>query len=355
MARNPDYDMIFNCAGIGPDGNYGQGYINFNFDIEGEWVGIGIIAGPIEFSFDIEGTLNIGNVFYGLIDFGQTIIPSADFYILPTQRNWVRWSDIGNIDFTIDRKNLAGEAPMPWAGTVYKILKLDKNVIVYGSGGVTQLAPVETVWGMKNILKVGIKSRHAVVGTEHAHLFIDTSGKLWFLSDKLERLGYEEFLSGMTNLIMSYDVINELIYICDGIKGYAYSVLNKSMGTCPVNITGVGYINGESYVISSGPLVYPAFEICSDILDVGNRNNKTIHSIEVGTDTPGVMQSRIDYSINHRSNLIQTEWAPITHEGISFNRCFGKEFKIRIKATQAVELDYIKVKGVIHDFSPIDA
>ena len=41
--------------------------------------------------------------------------------------NWVKWSKIGKLDFTIDNSNLAGERPLGWRGCVYHLAKLGPN------------------------------------------------------------------------------------------------------------------------------------------------------------------------------------------------------------------------------------
>jgi len=357
MARNPDYDITFNCLDFDTLGVYGRGIINLSVEIEGEIQGIGIAQSTIECDLEISSTYISaqGKVFSGVID-ATDIGFMFDFLFGQPQTNWVKWSDIGSLDFTLNRKNLAGEAPMPWRGSVYAIKKLDKWVIVYGSGGVTQLVPAENTWGIKNLSQGGLKSTGAVTGTDSLHLFVDSTGRLWKLSDKLIPLGYEEYLGTMTSIVMHYDIINDFVYICDGTLGFVYSVKDESLGTCPGNITGVGYSDGISYVVSSSAIVTPVLELVTDIIDFETRGNKTLKAIEVGTSLTGALEVGIDFSIDHRSDFLTSPWVPLTHEGIATIPCFGKEFRLKVRASsyEDMEIDYIKVKGIVHDFNPVD-
>lgn len=134
-----------------------------------------------------------------------------------TYSNWVAWSDVGDASFldptgatklNIARKNLAGYIPMPWKGTIWHVIPLDKNVIVYGDNGITvlyhtQVDPVAAgTFGIKHLSDMGIMNKGAVVsnGKEDAgsiHYFIDKAGWFCMIDNNLEikRLGYKEYMA----------------------------------------------------------------------------------------------------------------------------------------------------------------
>jgi len=155
MARNPDLDMTFDCLGYDRLGNYGIGIISLGLDISGERAGISITGKVIDFGLDVSGVEHFSTVLPGsAIDFGDISI-SADVIFSPPVDSLIKWSKIGEFDFTIDRQNLAGEMPMDWRGVIWAILKLGSGVMVYGSGGVTQLLPKANVYAMKTLTRVG--------------------------------------------------------------------------------------------------------------------------------------------------------------------------------------------------------
>ena len=354
--RNPDLDFTFDCRGYDSNGDPYKGILSITPAITGSWFNIthypdSLIISPVISGSFVEGVLISSSPLV------ITPVISADIIFNPVKNNWVKWSNIGNLDFTIGRDNIAGERPLDWAGSVYQIKKLDKVVIVYGANGVSVLNPSGNTFGLSTIYHLGLKSKLAITGTDQVHYFIDTAGQLWSLSDKLTKLDYSEYLSAMSSPVMSYDVENDLIYISDGTKGYVYSPSDKSFGTGPVNITGFGNQNGSSYIGAPAAIAIPVFEMSTDIYDLGSRKHKTIHSIEIGTDTSKILYASIDYRSNHKSSFSNTGWATVTHEGVSYLRCYGIEFKFNVKvsAYDSFAIDYLKINGVIHRYSPIDA
>jgi hypothetical protein len=358
MARNPLYDIVFNCWDYDRYGNPGRGVIFIQPTITGTWTSISNIDSSIDLGgVEIDGTLIISYPQSGTaITFGLTI--RGNYVSRPPISARIQWSRIGEFNFEIDRKNTAGEMPLEWRGTVWQILKLGSKILVYGSGGVTRLTPADNVFGQETLVSIGIKSERAVVDVEDAHLFVDKKGCLCQTTGNgIEEIGYEEFLYPMTSPVLTFDTLNKLVYICNGTYGYIYSIEDKSLCVGPVNITGLGYSNGELFVIADGAITMPTFQITTDIIDLFNRRNKTINEIEVGTNLTGTLEASVDYSLGINSTFVSTGWHRVTPEGIAFINCFGKEFKVHLRCTTAAsfEIDYLKIRGVIHEYSPLDS
>lgn len=349
MALNPANDVTFYCSS--------SDWLVCTPSLSGT-LSIQDLSSNTEFicSASLEGTLVIGNVFNGEFECASSLTGSISVAYLKS--NWIQWSKIGEFDFTQDRTNLAGEMPLDWKGSVYAIYKLGTDVIVYGSGGISKLVPVNNVYGKANILSLGIKSKGAVLGTDEFHIFITSDGCLWKLTDKLEQLGYDEYLSAMTSPIISYDRINKLAFICDGTRGYVYSLDSASMGTCPVNITGIGYQNGTSYVMSSGTISTINSYIGTGPVDFGNRNFKSINEVDLGIDFSNTVN--IDFGIAFKNNsngaFSSIIWFDVTQEGRVFPNVFGKEFQFYISADGSIsKLHYVRLKGMFADYNPIDS
>lgn len=284
----------------------------------------------------------------------------SDFYFgVPTgtaaagYAGFVRWSDIGHLDFTEGKDNVAGHMPLDWRGTVYSIRKFRNKVIVYGAGGVSFLNPVGTSYGLETFYRVGLKGAQAVCGDESKQFFIDSGGKMWKIADSLELLDYSEFLGTFgADLVMTYDKLNNLVYICDNTNGYVYDVAMNSLGKGPAKITAYEYQAGTSYIGASDTISIPAFEICTDIYDLGTRAAKTIYWVEFGTDLTGALYASIDYRRSKAASFTQTPWYLVPSNGRVHLRAYGVEFRFRAKLLtyEYFELDYIKVYGVADDY-----
>lgn len=347
-AINPALDMEFDCQldYDNPD------ILEVIVTLTGGWFNVSVIADPIDVLASQQGEWIDGL----LMDADPIVVTvsfkDADILLEVAKKNWIKWSDIGSLDFTIGRANVAGERPLDWAGWIYDVRKLGSKVVAYGENGVSILKPADKYYGLETVSRLGLYSFGAVTGTDKIHYFIDSKGQLWELGETLTLLDYSEFFSLMSDLIMSY-VENGVIYICDGTIGYVYSPLDKSLGSGPVNITGVGSKDGNLYLTSPAAVEIPTFEICTDIYDMGTRKFKTIRSIEVGTDLTENMEASIDFRVSNKVSFSDIGWHPVTLEGVSTMYCYGLEFrfKLRVQTYEYFELDYLKINGLVHNYS----
>ena len=371
--RNPALDTVFDCRRLGNDG-LPVGIITLTISILGTWLNVNVVALPIIVTTSILGTIILGKLLStgaaSLITLVVTI-GSGGVYSVPVMHtspprsNWVKWSNIGNLDFTIWKDNIAGERPLNWKGWIYAIKKLGNKVIVYGGGGVSMLAPSSNTYGLLSIHEVGLKGKQAVAGDDKVQFFVDESGKLYSVGETVmkaslfeasiypEKLDYSEYLSLMGDIVLSWDELNRLLYICDGISGYVYSPDSKSLGSGPINITGIGLRGEFLYIAASSTIVNPIFQICTDIYDMGSRKNKTISTVELGTDVIGDLQVALDYRMDKAAAFKTLSWHMVSPNGVTNIPCFGVEFRVRVRRTTYAyfELDYIRVNGVIHDYN----
>jgi hypothetical protein len=281
-------------------------------------------------------------ILHDLAPTNMTADSYGEMWIDANKSNWIAWSDIGSLDFTIKRSNVAGNMPLDWKGFVHNIQKLESKVIAYGTKGVSILTPAGKAYGLNTIHKVGLKGRDSFAGNDSVHYFIDSLGCMYSLSDKLKKLDYREYFSLMTNPVMTFDEEQNLLYICDGAIGYIYSPESKSLGAGPVNVTGTSS--------SSGMITVPTFEICTDIYDFGTRRMKTIYQFELGTDVTGILSAALDYREEKSSPFTTTPWekvkgratAKIIRKGVEFR------FRARLGSYEDMELDNLTIDGDIH-------
>lgn len=350
--RDAGLDQAFSCNYTDVHGNKDAGILKLSLSIHGNWLNVTVFADPIVVTVSQEGTYS-ASVLITASPITVTLSVSADVLTEVLKKNWLKWSNIGELDFTIGRSNIAGERPLDWKGWVYATKKLRDKIIAYGENGVSMLSPSGNNWGLSTIYRIGLKGKHAITGDDTVHFFIDNKGQLFSLGESLEKLDYSEYLSPMSNPIMSYDVENNLVYICDGMLGYIYSPGSKSLGEGPVNLTGISSQGGTLYVAAPTTVVTKIFDICTDTYDFGTREFKTISSIEVGTNLSNYLQASVDFRTSNKGNFTSVGWQLVNPSGIAYVPCFGVEFRFKLRALsyEYFELDYLIVNGVIHDYS----
>lgn len=359
--RDPALDQEFDCEATDVHGRRYAGIPIVELALTGEWLNQSFGEGTIDVEivptgtwddsgFHItDGVIEITVGFSsGLLATEMIVSPSADG--APYKSNWVKWSKIGAMDFTIWKGGVAGERPLPWRSWVYCIKKLGNRAVAYGKNGVSVLSPSGKAWGEQTIYRIGLKSKQAVAGDESVHYFIDKESQLFSLGERLQKLDYSEYLTSVTSPVLSYDLENDLLYICDGTHGYVYSPKDKSLGAGPVNISGLSSQDGTLYAVSPATITTPAFEICTDIYDMGTRNAKTIYWLEIGTNLTGTLQAAIYYRESKAGSFTSTSWFAVDTRGMVFITCYASEFKFRVKnlAYESFELDYINPYGEVH-------
>jgi hypothetical protein len=344
-------NLIFDCKADYRD-IVDIGVIKLSVTLSGTWRDINLYVDPIVITVlpdgdFIEGLTLEADIIEIIFAFWK---PEPHFRYL--KRNWVKWSNIGSLDFTIWKNNIAGERPLDWSGWVYGIRKLGKGVIAYGFNGVTLLTPQDNKYAMNTIHPLGVIGRNAFTGDENTQFFIDSSGGLYSVTDKLEFLGYTEFLGKLnSNTVMSIDKDEGLIYICDGELGFVYSIADKSLGTGPNNITGIWNKDGNTYISAPTKVGIPKFEIWLDTIDTGERVSKIIESVEIGTSLGVDLESAIEFKVNKNSDFARLPWKSVGPGGVAHHYCYGIEFRIgfRTSSYAKFEIDYIKINGVLND------
>jgi len=347
--RIPDLDINIDLFALSDFPRIGVGaYGNFD-EFGGEfYTGVGLNA----YSTFIPGVIVVrGPLGIGIRVEGSIIEVSPD-------DNAVAWSGIGSTDFTISHDNVAGKMPLPWKGYTYAIRMLDNSPIVYGANGISQLVAKDKFFGEKRLFNIGLKNKGAIFTNSDEHYFILNNGEFWKLSQSgKELIGYKRYFSNMGTVIISSNIKEDLLYICDGTYGYTYSIKDNALVGGEVGITSFSYQDGNSYLISNGSIVKDTFSITSGIYDFGTRKEKTIFGIEVGSSYSRGLQATIYYTTPLSSTFTATPTITFKPNYEANLPCYGIDFKVKVNALENVEsfnVDYIKINGVIHGFSFLD-
>jgi len=263
--------------------------------------------------------------------------------------NWIKWSNIGDATFDIDSMNVAGDRPMKWGGFVYAIKQLGNGAVVYGSGGVSLMYPVDAPavsFGFKDINGVGLLSKDSVCGTSSVHYFIAKDGRLYQMEEEkgLKLLDYSEYFEGLVNPEMFYDEYQQRVLIGDDSIGYVLT--SSGLGGGYSSLTGYAYVDRVLTIASPEELQHRALEFTTNIIDFKHRGLKSIENVQVGTDTNEELYVAYDYRFSKDEDFRSTMWSRLNREGVGHLRASGVEFRVKIKSLLAHEfdVDYLSIQ-----------
>lgn len=271
--------------------------------------------------------------------------------------NSVIWSNIGSASFTPGIKNEAGFRHMLWEGEVLRVKRLGDIVMIYGDNEVAALVPVSSpavTFGMKEIIGIGIPCKTAIGGDEHNHVFVDTNGWLWKVTEGQgpKKLGYQEFMTNLTasKIVVSYDPGEDEFFISDDSTCYVLTPHGLCEGYQLV--TTVAHLDGATYGVFTDTEDYE-FRVKSDTLDFGVRGFKTLSGMDIGLYHPSTYDESsvlsygsLDIRSNHTNDFAQTVkgWIKTNNMGNVTPQVTAEEFRLRVKVSrfENVKLNYIR-------------
>jgi hypothetical protein len=284
---------------------------------------------------------------------------------------FVFWSSIGGGDalwpfdppdadkwLDLFERNEAGFAPMPWKGSVYRVLPLGDGVAVYGDRGIAFLRPITSPvasFGIVPLARFGIASRSAAGGNERGHAFIASDGTVYSLSPSLElsRRGYKAFMEdGLgEEFVVSFDVQEQdfLLAGYDGSDEFAYALTPEGLGNSIQIPTEIVSYHDDSYAVttSSGDTYYLA---TTEILDFRVRDVKTITTVEVGAETSSGkdIEVAVDYRYEHDQSWSRSPWVLVNPLGFARIQVTATEFRFvfrtPVAANTGFQMDYANIK-----------
>ena len=239
---------------------------------------------------------------------------------------FIAHSNIGDVTMEPDWKNEAGYRPINYVGTIYKVRRLGEVVAIYGQKGIAFLTgvtyPAPTL-STKEIAKLTMASPAAADGGLNWQVAVDSSGYLWFVTEKgAERVGYKDALSTLTlsNVVVRYDGSKDRIFISDGVKCFLMTrtgltqVYQIPSGIGTYQDTGyfMGVEDTEDYLMKVGPF------------DFGYQGLKTVYTVESNT---GDFIS-VDVPISGSFTTVKT--VPINDVGVCTPVVSGSSFFITV-------------------------
>ncbi len=254
------------------------------------------------------------------------------------------WSNIDNVNFTPDRKNVAGMQDMK-IGSLVKCLAMSNGVVFYGDEGVAKLIPAgnSTAFTYMKLSNVSIANKNVAHGKDE-QIFISNTSRLYSVTNEgVQELGFEYHL-GVLDLSatrITFDELNNEFYISDGVTCFIYAngnLLNRSK-----NFTSLIMIDDTLYGAYDD--VDEDILIGSDDLDFNLVTMKNYETVELGLSTDGSAYVRAKIYYNLGQDVTYSPWVRVNdsgfaHIGVAANKA---SIEIKIEDPTVVELTHFTV------------
>jgi len=296
---------------------------------------------------------------------GQAVVGNISFTTwVEADESYIGWSDIGNVDFTLDRRGVAGYKHAEFRGGVHEVKQLGNGVVVYGENGIGFLkattAPI-TTFGYNKIAAFGIMNEGAIAGNEFIHVFVSNEGDLYRVTyeggmPKLEVLGFRHLLDSDSDVIVSFlpgsnSEATGDFYISDG----SYSYLLTSYGLSQANQIPTSVVRVDGVAKGFFTEGDSDFVAVTNVLDFGFRARKTIQAIEVGCSGSGTYSVALDYRNTPSEAFNTTQYVELNNQGIVTLVCGGIEFRLRLAydTPSDIDISYINIRYKADDLRGI--
>ena len=268
------------------------------------------------------------------------------------------WSNIGEINFNLGRKNEAGYKRDPYGGEVYHTRRLGDNVIGYSSKGVTILSPVSSpaaTFGFTEVSDIGLINRGAINGNFDRHVYVGEDYILREVTKQgVKELGYKTFMKNLKgeDIIVSYEPSNKDFYIGNSKKTYLLSPHGLSEVT--QHPSTVWRRDSDSHLLPD-TIDTDKPVICTGIFDMGYKGQKTVVSMETDAMPVEGSEAGIDWA-NDLSSWGMEHYKPINNMGIAAITAAGNMFRFRLRFETFYEVSmigYLKVRYKMTDLRGI--
>lgn len=201
----------------------------------------------------------------------------------------VAWSKIGSLEWEYTLGNEVGWSPMPWLGSVSGLLPLGKEIVVYGENGLCKMSMAKepvTTFGIQDFGDIGVLNRNCFAGDTTAHLFVGTDYNLYSVTPEKAlsgegklpaKLGYQEWISQLSNPIVTFDSAKRHWWIGDEKTCFIFTGtgLGESSET-PTHLSRLdGSLLGITFPHHSGEALVETGDISFD-----SRGFKTLMCVE---------------------------------------------------------------------------
>ena len=254
--------------------------------------------------------------------------------------NTVAWSKIGSLEWEYTLGNEVGWAPMPWLGSVQGLLPLGKEIVVYGDNGVCKLSMAKepvTTFGVQEFGDIGVLNRNCFGGDTTAHIFIGTDYNLYSVTPEKAlsgegklpvKLGYNEWISKLSNPIISFDPTKRYWWIGD--KNNCFIYTGTGLGGSSQTPTRLSRLNGN---LLGCTVSHHSNEA---IVETGNisfdsRGIKTLMCVEGDIDATNRVYGSTKFRYAYNAVIRNSPEILLDPRGAFFPVIAGTEIRVRLR------------------------
>ena len=267
------------------------------------------------------------------------------------------WSNIGNLNFTINQQNEAGYRICPFGGEVLGVKLLGDSLIGYSSKGIVEITPViepTTSFKFSPIQSTGLLNEGALAGDITKHVFISNDHYLYTITNKgISMLGYRQYMTRLIDdkVVISYDKLNKDFYISDGTTAFLLSP--KGLTEIPQTPSTVWSDSNNVYMLPdtlSNPLPY----LTTAPFDMGYSGQKTTFVVE--SDAYGFNSAFAIVNIFNQGSWKSLNYQQLNDMGVSTNIASSNLFKFTLNfsdITKEFNISRITVRYKMTDLRSI--
>ena len=150
-------------------------------------------------------------------------------------------------------------------------------------------------------------------------------------------------LESLVNPVMFYDQFLKHVLISDSTHGFV--LVADKLGSGYTQLSGYVYESGSLLIASPQLVEFEPLSFTTDILDFGRRSQKTLTSVQVGTDATEWLEVAYDYRYDMQEPWRCTTYVRLNKESIAYLACAGIEFRIKLRSRRIAvcDVDYLNI------------
>lgn len=331
LVYGDSFDMQSCCALPGRlmMGGFGSGFWNSTYT--SLW---NSIKSTIDADVNLSLSLRQNSIAWSSVGGGDMLWPIMVDEMISSHESGSSYATDDNYLYDLIKRNDFGFMPMPWQGTVLCVLPYNtRDCIVYGDNGIAHIfynSEMNT-FGLRKIRDFGILSRSSAVATAYGHFFIDSNNRAAIISNdgNIQDLGYEEWFEGLTNPVLSYDSINNWVYICDEDACFVFSP--AGLGEAYEVTTSIANLNGVRYGVVEA-LSDSGILILTDTIKFRDMGIKSLRSCQFDLEGTSSASAQILTRYNRSAAFESADNVILNQEGVTHHFVSGLEFRILLSA-----------------------
>ena len=241
---------------------------------------------------------------------------------------------------------------LPGDDLVSHVRQLGNNLIVYGQKNVWALQPEndgDFTW--HRVFTMGCGSRDGCDGDEREHIFVGPNAVAYRLTEGLQvsRLGYEEFLTVLGNMKVTFDPHWRDFYITD--TDDCFILTPTGLGKARYRLHSLVRdleVGGPSYGLYGGfeTDATAPFEVVTQDMDFAKRAMKTITQLEVGYTGATSVKLGTEYRYAQGDSWIRYGLTAVNTEDAVHTMITAPDLRIVITGTPTTttRIEYVTVK-----------